>query len=199
MTTLDLLPALAGFAFVSLITPGPNNLMLMTSGANFGVSRTVPHIWGVALGFSAMIVAVGLGLSGLFHAVPGSQAVLKAASVAYLLWLAWRIASSDPHLDEAKGNARPMTFLEACAFQWVNPKGWAMALTACAAYTFGRSTEVVTVALVFLVLGLPSVWAWAALGQEMRRFLTSPARLRAFNVTMAALLVATLWPILKAI
>ncbi|MCX7646320.1 MAG: LysE family translocator, partial [Rhodobacteraceae bacterium] len=116
----DLLLALAAFAFVTSITPGPNNIMLMTSGANFGFRRTLPHMAGVALGFVFMAAAVGLGLVRLFDAWPASHTVLKAASVAYLLWLAWKFAHAAP--PEGRDEAgRPMTFLQAAAFQWVNP------------------------------------------------------------------------------
>lgn len=194
-----LLPALIGFAFVSLITPGPNNLMVMSSGARFGVGRSMPHVLGIALGFSGMIAAVGLGLMGVFEAVPGSQAALRWASLAYLLWLAWHIAAAPPVPPEAGAppGARPLGFWGAVAFQWINPKAWAMALTALAAYTTDHALAgVLAVAGVFLALGLPCILAWTALGHEMRRVLTSPARMRAFNVTMALLLVASVLPVL---
>jgi threonine/homoserine/homoserine lactone efflux protein len=199
MTTLDLLPALIGFAFVSSITPGPNNLMLMASGANFGVRRTLPHMLGVGLGFTAMIVAVGLGLNGVFEAVPWTHTALEVFAITYLLWLAWKIGTAAPATPEAPEAARPLTFLQAAAFQWVNPKGWMMVVTALTFYAADQSLPaVLLVAAVFGAINLPCISAWTVLGQEMRRVLTSPARLRAFNVTMAVLLVATLWPILKA-
>jgi len=196
--TADLLLALVAFAFVTSITPGPNNIMLMTSGANFGFRRTLPHMAGVALGFVVMAAAVGLGLAGLFQAWPASYTILKAVSVGYLLWLAWKFAHAAPPEGRAEAG-RPMTFLQAAAFQWVNPKAWAMALTAVTAYAPGQGTAaVLTVAAVFGVVNLPSVGTWALAGQGMRRFLSTPARLRAFNWTMAALLVLSLWPVLAA-
>ena len=199
MTTLELLPALIGFAFVSSITPGPNNLMLMASGANFGLRRSVPHMLGVGLGFTAMIVAVGLGLHGIFEAFPWAHTALEVFAVAYLLWLAWKIAAAKPSTPEARATARPLTFWQAAAFQWVNPKGWMMVISALTFYTADQSLgAVLFVAAVFGAINLPCISVWTVLGQEMRRFLTSPARLRAFNITMALLLVATLWPILKA-
>jgi threonine/homoserine/homoserine lactone efflux protein len=191
-----LLPALLVFAAVSLFTPGPNNLMLMASGANWGLRRTLPHLLGVAAGFPVLVVAVGLGLAGLLQAVPGSQTALKVASVAYLLWLAWKIGSAAPEIGEARADARPLTFLQAAAFQWVNPKGWAMALGALGAYTTGGATAALAVAAIFLVLGLPSAWTWTVLGERLRRLLTNPARLRAFNWAMAALLVLSVLPVL---
>lgn len=191
-----LLPGLLGFAFVSSITPGPNNLMLMASGANFGVRRSLPHLLGVALGHSFLIVVVGLGLIGLFEALPWLRTALTVVGVAYLLWLAWKIATAVPK-DGASG-ARPLTFLQAAAFQWVNPKAWFMAIGAITFYaTAGSAWGVLLVALAFLLTNLPSIAAWTVLGQEMRRFLTSPARLRAFNWTMAGLLVLSLWPVLR--
>ena len=195
MTQQQLL-ALVTFAFVTSITPGPNNLMLMASGANFGVRRTVPHMLGVALGFVFMAVLVGAGLAGVFVAVPQLHTALKAASVAYLLYLAWKIATALPP-GEAGRAGRPMTFMAAAAFQWVNPKAWAMALTAVSVYAPSRGMAGITaVAVVFGIVNLPSVGAWAALGQGMRRVLTNPARMRAFNVVMAVLLVASLYPLL---
>ncbi len=195
--TYEILTGLATFAFVSSITPGPNNLMLMASGANFGVRRTLPHMAGVVLGFLFMLVLVGIGLSQVFDAWPPAHDVLKAVSVAYLLYLAWKIATAAP--PEDRGDApqgRPFTFLQASAFQWVNPKAWAMALTAVTAYAPGRELQtILLVALVFGLINLPAVSSWTILGQQMRRVLTSGRRLRAFNMVMAALLVASLYPV----
>ena len=194
--THEQLLALAAFAFVTSITPGPNNLMLMASGANFGVRRTVPHMLGVALGFVFMAVLVGAGLAQAFVAVPQLYTVLKVVSVAYLLYLAWKIATAPPLGDAARAG-RPMTFLAAAAFQWVNPKAWAMALTAVSVYAPSQTMAgIVAVAVVFGIVNLPSVGAWAVLGQGMRRALTDPAQMRAFNVLMAVLLVASLYPVL---
>lgn len=191
----DILVALAGFAFVSSITPGPNNLMLMASGANFGFRRTIPHMLGIGIGFTIMIVLVGLGLIGLFDRWPLSYRVLQVASVGYLLWLAWRIATASQP-ENAKTSARPLNFWQAAAFQWVNPKAWTMALTAITLYAHDRSVvSIAMVAAVFGAVNLPSVSLWTVLGQQMRRWIGTPARLRAFNWTMAALLVASLYPV----
>ncbi len=194
--TYDLLTALAAFAFVTSITPGPNNLMLMTSGANFGFRRTIPHMLGVGLGFVIMVILVGAGLVGVFDAYPVSYTVLKVFSVAYLLYLAWKIANSSAP-GEAGRSASPMTFLQAALFQWVNPKAWAMALTAVTVYAPSQSLAAIAlVALVFGLVNLPSVGSWTILGQQMRRFLTNPLQLRVFNISMALLLVASLAPML---
>jgi threonine/homoserine/homoserine lactone efflux protein len=194
--TLETLSALALFAFVTSVTPGPNNLMLMASGANFGFRRTIPHMLGVALGFVLMAFLVGVGLAGLFQTYPLAVTVLEVASVGYMLWLAWKIAhAAAPGERAATGS--PITFLQAAAFQWVNPKAWAMALTAVTVYAPERSLAAVAlVAAVFGAINLPSVSVWTVLGQQVRRVLTTGRRLVAFNWTMAVLLVASLAPVL---
>ena len=195
MIPADLFLALLGFALATLFTPGPNNLMLMASGANWGFRRTVPHALGVALGFPAMAAAVGLGLAAVFEAVPALETVLKVVAVLFLLWLAWKVATARP--GDARAGGRPLTFLQATAFQWVNPKAWAMALGAMAAYAAtGGAGRVLLVAAVFAVLGVGSAATWTALGTRIRRVLSTDARLKAFNWTMAGLLVLSLAPVL---
>jgi threonine/homoserine/homoserine lactone efflux protein len=193
---LETLPALALFAFVTSVTPGPNNLMLMASGANFGFRRTVPHMLGVSLGFVLMAFLVGLGLAGLFQAYPLAQTALEVVSVVYMLWLAWKIAHSAAPKDRQAGGT-PMTFLQAAAFQWVNPKAWAMALTAVTVYAPDRSLwAVALVAVIFGAINLPSVSLWTLIGQQLRRVLTNTRRLTIFNWTMAGLLILSLAPVL---
>jgi threonine/homoserine/homoserine lactone efflux protein len=197
--TTDLLIPLVTFCFVTSVTPGPNNLMLLASGANYGFRRTLPHMTGIALGFTAMVALVGAGLAGVFAAVPALYTALKVAAVAYMLWLAWKFANAAPPPDrtDAAPAGRPMTFAQAAAFQWVNPKAWAMALGAVTAFAPDQSlAAILTVAAVFGAVNLPTVSLWALIGQEMRRFLTDPVRLRIFNWTMAALLVASMVPVL---
>ncbi len=192
-----LLPALTLFALASSVTPGPNNMMLLSSGANFGFRRTIPHILGIAIGFMLMLVLAGLGLAGLLESHPGIRRLMQGAAFLYLLWLAFRIARAGA--PEARRAARPLGFLQAAAFQWVNPKGWAMALSALALYAPGAGgAAVLQVALVFGALMLPCVSLWVLLGQNIRRLLATPARLRAFNITMALLLVASTLPALLA-
>ncbi|MEP5728938.1 MAG: LysE family translocator [Sulfitobacter sp.] len=193
----DIFPALALFAFVSSATPGPNNLMLMASGANYGFRRTLPHMVGISVGFLVMMVATGLGLVGIFDAFPISYVVLKVASVLYMLWLAWKIAHAAP-IQAHQAEGRPMTFLQAAAFQWVNPKAWAMALTAVTVYVADNGDWMLMIgAIFFAAVNLPSVTIWTVMGQQMARLLVKPARLRAFNWTMAVLLVASLYPVLQ--
>lgn len=194
--TNELLYAFVTFAFVSSATPGPNNLMLMASGANFGFRRTIPHMLGINLGFTFMVGLVGIGLMQVFDAWPVSYRILKILSVIYLLWLAWKIARTE-HPAKAQTSGQPLYFFQAAAFQWVNPKAWAMALTAITIYAPGRNIpEVVFVALVLGAINLPSISIWTLMGREINRFLTTPRHLALFNWCMAVLLVATLYPVL---
>lgn len=198
MTALnpELLAALTLFAFVSSITPGPNNTMLMASGANFGFRATVPHLMGVSGGFFLLVVAVGLGLGGLFAAYPELHDILAVVGGLYLLWLAWKIATSEG-LGADAAAARPQTFLQAAAFQWVNPKAWAMALGAVTAYAPRENyvLNVFAVSLIFTAINLPCVASWTGFGVGLRRFLDRPAVLRGFNIAMALLLVLSLVPV----
>ena len=199
---IDLFLALFAFAFVASITPGPNNLMLMASGTNFGLKRTLPHMAGITIGFALMIVLVGLGLTQVFDAYPVTLMVLKGVSAVYLVYLAWKIANAAPPPDAAQETeaGKPFSFLQAMAFQWVNPKGWAMALTAISAYTLPQHPflSLAILAAVFAGISLFSTSTWAVLGTQVRRFLHSPVRLRVFNVSAALMLVATLWPVLTS-
>lgn len=194
--TYEILVALALFALVSSITPGPNNLMLMASGVNFGALRTVPHALGVCVGFTLMVGLVGLGLMRVFDAIPYSHDILKWVSTLYLFYLAYKLATTSS-LGGGASQSRPMTFFQAALFQWVNPKAWTMALTAMTVYAGGGSLEVVLlVTLVFGLVNAPSISVWVLAGDRLGRFLSTPARLRAFNWLMAALLVASLYPVL---
>ncbi len=191
--------ALATFSFVGAMTPGPNNLMLMASGTNFGFARTVPHMAGVALGYWLMVLLIGLGLGAVITAVPWLMTALKVASTVYLLYLAWKIATSPPpSIDGVDSGARPLTFLQAAAFQWVNPKGWTIALTAVAVYAPAgdRVLGALWVTGVIALAGFPSVIVWSAAGVQLRRLLHRPRAYRAFNVVAALLLVASLYPVL---
>ncbi|MGR5351591.1 LysE family translocator [Vibrio sp. DNB22_19_2] len=189
------LGALALFAFVSTFTPGPNNIMLMTSGANVGFKRTIPHMLGIIFGFAAMLILVGIGLMGLFHTYPVTHSILKALSLAYLLYLTYKIATSSKA--EVKGDYRPMSFLAAVAFQWVNPKGWSMALTAITVYSSGGSwLELAFIAGIFCLANLPSVTFWTAAGMQLQLWLTTSKRLKSFNYIMATLLLLSTIPMI---
>ena len=193
-----LLPALVLFSFVSSITPGPNNVMLMTSGVNFGFARSLPHLLGVGVGFTLMVALVGFGLAEAFARVPALLPVLKWVGGAYLVVLAIRIARAGAPEGAASG-ARPFSFAQAALFQCVNPKAWVMAITACATYTLpGRSiASVLLITAVFGLVTVPCTSAWVGFGLGLRRMLSDPVKLRAFNYTMAALLIASLYPLLE--
>lgn len=195
---LNLLSALVGFSIVTLFTPGPNNLMLMASGINFGYRRSLPHLLGVAFGFAVMLTAVGLGLAQVFAVVPALRLVLKAVSVVFMLWLAWKIATEHAPGGEGRAVGRPLRFGQAAAFQWVNPKAWAIAITATSAYApVAGSLGVAVVAAVFCLIGLASSNTWVLAGRAVARFLRDPRHLRRFNIFMAALLMLTLVPLLQ--
>jgi threonine/homoserine/homoserine lactone efflux protein len=194
--------AFCAFAVISSITPGPNNMMILASGLNFGLARSLPHLAGIVLGFAFMVLAVGLGLHAVFTALPWLQTVLKYAGAAYLLWLAWKLARAAPMGTESTGSstARPMTFLGAAAFQWINPKGWVMAVSAVTTYlpaAFGLA-DAAALAAVFGLVGGPCVALWAVFGVGMRRVLQNPRSVRIFNLVTAGLLVLSLYPILFA-
>jgi len=194
--SLSALPAGILFALVTSITPGPNNTMLLASGVNFGFRRTLPHLSGISAGVILLMLSVGIGLGEAFMHFPVLYTVLEVVSVAYLLYLAWKIGTSGG-LQLKKGERRPMRFHEAIAFQWVNPKAWMMVLTAATTIHLSESfgTNVVAMALVFCVIGFPCICLWAGFGTAMRQVLADPKRLRAFNVAMALLLVFSLYPI----
>ncbi len=195
--SFELIPALMLFALVSSITPGPNNLMLMSSGANFGFRRTLPHMMGVSVGFLLMLVLVGIGVMQLFDAVPYSFEVLRVACLVYLFYLAYRIATSSQMVSKQDKNeqAKPFTFIQAVLFQWVNPKAWTMALSAISVYAPSRDVSaVILVGVVFVLVNLPCISSWTLAGQKLSVWLHSAARLRVFNMTMATLLVCSVVP-----
>jgi threonine/homoserine/homoserine lactone efflux protein len=180
-------------------TPGPNNIMLLASGVNHGYRRTQPHIWGINIGFSLMMFLMALGLGAVFLAEPRLQWALKIAGVAYMLWLAWKIATA-AGIGDGEAQGRPLTFLEGAAFQWVNVKAWMMILGAISVYGppgSGPLEKALYLSLVMLIAGAPAMHVWTLFGVGIRRFLDNPKALRAFNVTMALLLVASLIPMLR--
>lgn len=196
--TYDTFLALVLFAFVTSVTPGPNNMMLFASGVNFGFRRTFPHMLGIGGGFLSLLLGVGFGLGALLEAVPWLYTTLKFLGGGYLLYIAWKIGSSRA-LPDGKVGAHPLTFLQAAAFQWVNPKAWVMAVTAMTVYTDPDHyvLSVVLVGFAFALTNMPSVSTWAGFGSVMRQWLGDPVRLKWFNILMAVLLVLSLWPMLK--
>ena len=195
--SLDLLLGFAVYAFVTSITPGPNNTMLLVSGANFGFRPTIPAILGVNLGFSAMVLAVGLGIGTIFTAFPILHDLLRYGGAAYLAYLAWKIARSGAMGAESAAS-EPFGFVDMAAFQWINPKAWIMAIGAVATYTpqDGFFFNILIVTLVYMLINAPCIIAWAGLGTMLRGFLGDARFLRVFNLVMALLLLASLYPAL---
>ena len=187
----DTLLAVAALAIASTWTPGPNNMMLAASGATFGYRATLGHALGVALGFPLMLFILAMGLGEAFRASALLREALRWVGVALLLWLGWRIATA--HRAKAEGRGRPFSFLEAVAFQWVNPKAWAMAVSAAAAFMTGTAPlrEAAICAGIFALAGLTSSSGWAAFGASLRRWLSTDLRLHLFNGTMGALIAVS--------
>ncbi|QIA63451.1 LysE family transporter [Vibrio astriarenae] len=192
---LGVIYALGIFAFVSTFTPGPNNIMLLTSGANVGFVKTLPHMAGIMCGFSFMVIVVGIGLGSVFELYPQLQEVLKWACLSYLLFLTYKIVTSKSELKAT--DYQPMTFLGACMFQWVNPKGWSMALTSITVYnTTSDITGVFMISAAFALANIPSGTLWTLMGREIGRLLNSPKRLSMFNWLMGALLLGSTLPMI---
>lgn len=191
------LQSLLLFAIVMSATPGPNNILVTSSSVRFGLRRTVPHVVGVAVGFAVMLFLMGMGLGALFLAVPLLRRVLALASIAWMLWLAVAIARSAPPETNASARARPFTLVEAMLFQWVNPKGWMIAITAAATFVAAGAVlrSAVLIASVFLCVCLPAVGAWAATGHALGPYLKG-FWFRLFNIVMAVLLVASVLPLI---
>ena len=194
----SLLIAFVMFATVMFFTPGPNNIMLLSSGLTYGFRRTLPHAAGITIGFAFMVGAVGLGLGTIFITYPVLQTILKYAGIAYLIYLAIHIAMSGPATPDQDNARGPMTFWGAAMFQWINVKGWVMVIGTITAYAGIASFPwniVIQVGL-SLLLGTLSCAAWAAFGSALRPILTSARAVRAFNIVMALLLLASLYPVL---
>lgn len=197
IVTLDIIMALMLFAFASSVSPGPNNLMLMSSGANFGFRKTLPHLIGVGLGFVLMLVLVGIGIMQVFDLYPASYLILKWCSVIYLIYLSYKVATAAQPKNKNSNNVKPFSFVQAVLFQWVNPKGWTMALTAIGIYAPERDiNSVMFVGIVFGLIMIPSISVWVVMGQKIHKLLSSMKRLRIFNGVMATLLIASLYPVL---
>ncbi|KRW64804.1 lysine transporter LysE [Pseudomonas sp. TTU2014-066ASC] len=193
----ETLLAFITYAFVTSVTPGPNNTMLLASGLNYGFVRSLPHVLGISFGFAVMVMGVGAGLGRLFEAYPSLYTVLRIVGGAYLMYLAWQIATAAP-MGDASTHGRPFGFWKAAGFQWVNPKAWIMAIGAITAYlpAGGGMQAVVVLSLLFALVNAPSVTVWVTFGTTLRRWLTDLRHLRVFNVSMAIMLVLSLYPLL---
>ncbi|PKG58587.1 LysE family translocator [Shewanella sp. GutDb-MelDb] len=195
---MELILTIALFAFSSGITPGPNNIMLMSSGVNFGVKRSLPHLFGICIGFPAMVLAIGLGLSAVFQSYPILHVIVKCVGISYLLYLAWLIANSSAKMN-GKVTVTPLTFIQAAAFQWVNPKAWIMGIGAIATFTTMQQAlapQVITIVSVFFCVALPSAFVWLGFGVALKRILKNQRQQKIFNVSMALLLVLSIIPMI---
>lgn len=200
----ELLLAFIVYAIVSAITPGPNNMMVLASGLNYGIRRTIPHVAGIVFGFGLMVFLAGMGLLSVLDYVPFLYDVLHVACIVYLLYLAWKIATATPMDSSKTSNKKPMTFFQAMAFQWVNPKAFVMAMAAITTYVPETPESdffinVTIISVMYALITLPCVGMWAVFGNAFRRFLSKPLYFRIFNVTMAVLLVLSLYPLLSEI
>lgn len=186
---IELIPAIAMFGFACAVTPGPNNVMLTASGSAFGFARSIPHMTGIVIGFPLMVLAVGLGIGEIFIRYPQIHLVLKYVGAAYLLYLAWRIARAGGTGDEDVGG-RPLGFIEAAAFQWVNPKAWVITLSALPAFTTvggNYHAETGVIALVMCVVTVPAVVVWCLFGVGIRQLVRSRETARIVNLALAGL------------
>tara|TARA_R110001583_G_scaffold19176_1_gene75358 strand:- start:312 stop:926 length:615 start_codon:yes stop_codon:yes gene_type:complete len=196
---MELLLAILLFAVSTSITPGPNNIMIMTSGLNHGVKNSLPHLLGICFGFPVMVILIGLGIGVFFEIYPLFHEIIKIFGVIYLLYLSWLIAVSSPSSLESE-ISKPFSFVQAALFQWVNPKAWIMAAGAVSAYTTSSTDifiQVIYIALAFFVVSFPSVGVWLIFGAVLKKYLKSPKHQKIFNVTMALLLIASVLPVLK--
>ena len=196
MLPIELLFAIASFAFVTSATPGPNNIMLTASGANFGFVKTLPHIAGIVAGIALLNLGIGLGLGALFQQFPIVQQVLKIAGSAYLLWLAVKLLRFSYVSDKNNNNAKPFSFFQALSFQYINPKAWVMVISANASFSLSGEQywiSVWSIILVFALIGPPSIMIWAAFGHLIKRYLANPTFLKLFNISMATLTAACIF------
>lgn len=197
--SFEQLLSLFALSFVAAWTPGPNNALVASSGARFGVRRTLPHVAGIGIGFPVMVFCIALGLGELFKYSGLLRETLRWIGIAVLVWLSWKIAMSGGGA-KTERHSRPFTFLESAAFQWINPKGWVMAISITSQYAGGPHpmANSLIIAAVFVFLGFTSAFGWTLFGQQMQRWLQTPLRLRVFNVSMAALILLSVFAILKA-
>lgn len=199
MFLIEYYPALLLFAFTSSITPGPNNVMILSSGLNYGVLRSLPHLLGVVLGFPAMLVVLGFLMGFVFVIYPAVHLVIRCSGVLYLVWLAWKIAMAVPGRLDGKAG-RPFSFLQSALFQWVNPKGLVMATSAIATYTSvddNQFLQVLVIALTYVLATFIGNGSWLVFGASLRHLLSEPRHMRIFNLLMAALLLLSVAPVAR--
>ena len=188
------------FSFATSMTPGPNNIMMLSSGLNFGYKRTIPHILGVAFGFPIMVICVGMGINIIFKIFPLAYDVMKIIGFVYLIWMAWHIANSSVEIkDNEDENSKPFTFIQIALFQWINPKAWIMAVTAVSSFTVSSQDmfmQVVIIAFIYLLSGVISTNTWTLGGVFLKKLLKNKKVVKIFNISMAILLVASIIPVM---
>ncbi len=197
--TWSMLLSIVTFTLSTVLTPGPNNIMLLSSGLTFGYRRTIPHIFGIVLGFPFMVIVVGLGMGAIFEQFPFLFTVLKIVGIIYLFWMAYKIATNKSvyNIDDNSNNSKPFSFLQAAIFQWVNPKAWIMAITSISVFVTSEQyhfQEVFIVSFIYFLSGIISTNSWALGGVILKRFITNEHYVHIFNITMALLLVVSILP-----
>jgi len=195
--TLTMIISITSFALASTMTPGPNNIMLLSSGLTFGYKRTIPHALGVNIGFPVMVICVGLGIGKLFEVFPFVYTTLKVVGISYLLWMAWHIANTKGSLNEENKNDKPFTFFQAALFQWINPKAWVMAITSTAAFITDHqiaSIQVMIISCIYFFCAILSTNSWSLGGVMLKQFIRNERLVQIFNITMAILIVGSILP-----
>lgn len=198
MSLTDFWIPLATFALVAAFTPGPNNLMLAASGMNHGFRRSVPHMMGISVGFPVMLLCIVFGLGALISGFPLLRDFMRLASAVFIVYFAWRIATTETDLN-VENTGRPFTLWQAALFQWVNPKGWAVAIAVASLYApggIGQWERALSMAALFFAITAACASCWTSLGTAIRSVLRDPGVRRWVNRGMAAALVLTMLPIL---
>jgi len=197
--TLAMILSIATFTLSTSISPGPNNIMLLSSGLTFGYKRTIPHMSGIFFGFPLMVLIVGLGMGALFEKFPLVLTVLKFVGILYLFWMAYKIANNSSSYDvEENSESKPFSFMQAAMFQWVNPKAWIMAITSISIFVTSNEhgiTQIIIISFIYFLSGCVSCNTWAFGGTVLKRFIKSEKSVQRLNIAMAILLVASVLPI----
>jgi len=194
--SVAMIVSIATFTLSTVLTPGPNNIMLLSSGLTFGYKKTLPHILGIIFGFPFMVILVGLGMGVVFENYPFLFQIVKVIGILYLFWLAYKIANSADNYDTTI-KSKPLTFLEAAAFQWLNPKGWIMAITSVSVFVTSSQNyfmQVVFVSFIYFLSGMISTNSWTLGGVLLKKFIKSEKSIGIFNKLMALLLVLSIIP-----
>ncbi len=197
--SFTMLVSITSFTLAGVMTPGPNNIMLLTSGLTFGYKKTIPHMLGVALGFSLMVIGVGLGIGAVFELFPALFTILKVVGISYLLWMAWHIANAKGDIKTTKKTSKPFTFLQAASFQWVNPKAWVMAITSTLSFITNPEygfVQVLIIALIYFLSSIISTNSWTLGGVYLKKLIKNEQHVRVFNIIMAILIVASILPVI---